>query len=90
MKKLVGNMPLLAFIVAAFAAVAFTSPKEEDPMYGTDGTYWYLVDENTPPGSYQCDSEDEPGCLFDAIDGNPIDDLDDRKFVNISLNPIVE
>ncbi len=88
MKKLEGKLPLIAFVVAAFAAVAFTSPKSENPMYGYDGANWYLVDENTPPGSYQCDSQNEPGCLFDAVGGNPIDDLDDRIFVNISLTPI--
>ncbi|MCE7053049.1 hypothetical protein LZF95_00070 [Algoriphagus sp. AGSA1] len=90
MKNLEGKLPLLTFIVAAFAAVAFTSPKEEDPMYGTDGTYWYLVDEDTPPGSYQCDSQEEQNCLFDAIEGSPLPNQEDRKFVNISLTPIEE
>ena len=90
MKKLEGKLPLIAFFVAAFAAVAFTSPKEVAPMYGTDGTNWYLVDENTPPGSYQCDNQEEQNCLFDAIDGNPLPNQEDRKFVNISLTPIEE
>ncbi|WP_439490313.1 hypothetical protein [Algoriphagus sp.] len=88
MKKLVGNMPLLAFTVAAFAAVAFTSPNESATMYGFDGTHWYLVDENTPPGSYSCESDSEPGCLFDSIEGEPVNTELDRKFVNISLTPI--
>jgi hypothetical protein len=88
MNKLMSKLPLLAFVLAAFAAVAFTSPKEvSDPMYGFDGTHWYLIqgDEGV---TYVCDSDNTPGCLFDAIEGQPIDPEVERKFVNISLVPV--
>lgn len=88
MNKLLSKLPLLAFVLAAFAAVAFTSPKEvSDPMYGFDGTHWYLIqgDEGV---TYVCDSDNTPGCLLDAIEGQPIDSEVERKFVNISLVPV--
>ena len=88
MDKFLKKLPLLAFVLAAFAAVAFTSPKEvTDPMYGFDGTHWYLI-QGEQGVTYVCDSDVTPGCLYDAIEGQPIDPNTNRKFVNISLEPV--
>ncbi|SFT96309.1 hypothetical protein SAMN04489724_3004 [Algoriphagus locisalis] len=58
MKKLEGKLPLLAFVVAAFAAVAFTSPKDLDPEYAQDPTnpaIWYDLSNETPgDDTYRC------------------------------------
>ena len=88
MNTFIKKLPLLAFVLAAFAAVAFTSPSEElTEMYGFDGTDWYLI-EGEQAVDYLCDSDTQPGCLYDAVEGNPVDPTIDRKFVNITLDPI--
>ncbi|MDF2159380.1 DUF6520 family protein [Algoriphagus sp. CAU 1675] len=90
MNRLIKLLPALALVLAAFAAFAFSSPQEEaTEMYGFDGTHWYLI-EGQEGVTYLCDSDDQPGCLFDAVEGQPVDPNIDRKFVNISLNPITE
>lgn len=88
MDAITKRLPLLAFVLAAFAAVAF-SPKEQ-PMnvYGYDGTHWYEVTGDPSPNTYACDEAEEPGCLYDAIGGNPIDPDVDRVFVTKGLLPI--
>jgi hypothetical protein len=88
MESITKRLPVIAFVLAAFAAVAFTSPKEEaNQMYGFDGTDWYLI-EGQEGVTYLCDQDTQPGCLFDAVNGNPVDTEIERKFVNISLVPI--
>lgn len=89
MNRILNKLPLLAFVLAAFAAVAFTSPKEEEggAMYGYDGTHWYEI-VGAEGTTYNCDNDDQPGCLYDAIEGNPVNPNVDRKFVNISLTPV--
>lgn len=47
MKKLEGKLPLIAFVVAAFAAVAFTSPNE---LPGNSTLVWTPDPQN--PGEY--------------------------------------
>lgn len=90
MKNLAGKLPLIAFVVAAFAAVAFTSPKEEDPMFGQSGSTWYDVTD-TPPGNdtYQCDSGSEH-CLYDDHSGlgDPISPAGQKFVVKNAANLI--
>jgi hypothetical protein len=90
MEAITKKLPLLAFVLAAFAAVAFTAPQEMVTMYGFDGEHWYQIDDDTPPGSYTCESDTEPRCLYDAVEGQPINPEVNRKFVNVSLTPIAE
>ncbi|MEP0711877.1 DUF6520 family protein [Algoriphagus sp.] len=77
MKKLEGKLPLLAFVVAAFAAVAFTGPKEEDPMYARivdnqNNVTWLHVNDPQNPVDYDCDSGSE-FCLYsEPNDSAPI------------------
>lgn len=88
MNTLVKRLPLFAFVLAAFAAFAFTSPKEEaTDMYGNDGTHWYLI-EGEIDETYRCDSDTQLNCLYDAVDGNPISPEVKQKFVNLTLDPI--
>lgn len=78
MKKLEGKLPLLAFVVAAFAAVAFTSPNElpgnstmvwaEDPL--NPETYidvTEIVDQN----KYKCEASSLE-CRVAFTDDDPI------------------
>ena len=89
MNKLINKLPLLAFVLAAFAAVAFTSPSEEvGTMYGYDGTDWYEVTGPPSPTTYACDAHTQPGCLYDAVGGNLVDPVTKRQFRNIGLDPI--
>ncbi|MDR7127703.1 hypothetical protein J2X69_000031 [Algoriphagus sp. 4150] len=74
MKKLEGKLPLIAFVVAAFAAVAFTGPKEDEQQ-----ERWAIIDgefENVTQavanGQYDCDSAPDGYCLYDAENGNPV------------------
>ena len=54
MNKLEGKLPLIAFVVAAFAAVAFTSPQTEE--WGQVDEETFIEVTNLIPGSttYQC------------------------------------
>lgn len=72
MKNLAGKLPLIAFVVAAFAAVAFTSPEQ-------DSEYWAIIDgqfQNVTTAvennQYMCDTATSGHCLYDAENGNPI------------------
>ena len=84
MNKLEGKLPLIAFVVAAFAAVAFTSPETTD-LYGEASGVWYDVTGITPDDdTYVCDLTDPEGCLFDQPFGmgNPISGPDqDKAFI---------
>ena len=88
MNKLIKKLPLLAFVLAAFAAVAF-SPKEA-PMnkYGQSGAQWYNVTNVVPgPTTYTCDEAEEVHCLYDAVNGNPIEPLVEEIFVKRGTLP---
>ena len=61
MNKLEGKLPLIAFVVAAFAAVAFTSPVApefaQDP---SNPSIWYDLTNVTPSSTtYECDDEED-------------------------------
>jgi hypothetical protein len=66
MNKLLSKLPLLAFVLAAFAAVAFTSPVNDEPEYGTPdgGVTWVQVNDPENPVSYQCDEGSE-ACIYE-------------------------
>lgn len=58
MNKLKGALPIIAFVFAAFAAVAFTSPAA--PEYAQDPSnpsVWYDLSEIDPgPETYECNN----------------------------------
>lgn len=85
MNKLINKLPLLAFALAAFAAFAFTSPKEANNLFGQENGTWYDVSTTMPNNdTYVCDQVDEDGCLYDAPHGagSPIqDDTRGKKFI---------
>ncbi|GAB3231199.1 hypothetical protein GCM10027454_33910 [Algoriphagus aestuariicola] len=70
--------------LAAFAALAFTSP-EANNLYGEENGTWYDVTSTTPNNdTYVCDQVDEDGCLYDAPHGmgSPIEDSSrGKKFI---------
>jgi len=61
MNKLINKLPLLAFVLAAFAAFAFSSPRT--PEYAQDTvnpSIWYDLTNVTPgPTTYVCDEVDD-------------------------------
>ncbi len=61
MNKLMSKLPLLAFVLAAFAAVAFTSPR--GPEYAQDPvnpSIWYDLTHVAPSStSYECDDAEQ-------------------------------
>jgi hypothetical protein len=77
MEAITKRLPLLAFVLAAFAAVAFTSPKSNTGEYGQENGIWYDVTNTAPsPTTYECDSQVNEDCLFDQPFGmgSPISD----------------
>ena len=90
MNKLKGTLPIIAFVFAAFAAVAFTSPEEDGPMYGktldeNNEEVWIHVN---PPGEpeveYNCDVATSDYCLYSTPDeSSPITSTANREFVLI-------
>lgn len=61
MNTLIKKLPLLAFLLAAFAAVAFTSPRgpefAQDPV---NPSIWYDLTNVTPSSStYECDDVEQ-------------------------------
>ncbi len=88
MNKLSKLLPVLALVLGAFAAVAF-SPKDL-PMnvYGESAGLWYNVTGITPgPSTYTCDQQVDVECLHDAVNGNPINPGEDRIFVKRGTLP---
>lgn len=67
MKNLAGKLPLIAFVVAAFAAVAFTPAKEEGTLKAFIDSEWVEISEST---LYNCDEEVTSNCVarFDEND----------------------
>jgi hypothetical protein len=85
MEAITKRLPLLAFVLAAFTAVAFTGPKEEDPMYARivdsqNNVTWLHVNDPQSPISYSCDNGSEH-CLYSAPnESSPIGSAD-KQFV---------
>lgn len=59
MNTLIKKLPLLAFVLAAFAAVAFTPPHDPQPEYGLDGSIWRDVTELEIDVNYQCNDSEQ-------------------------------
>ncbi len=58
MNNLIKRLPAFAFVLAAFAAFAFTPAVS--PEYGFDGENWIEVTELTPgPMTYQCNGSSQ-------------------------------
>lgn len=75
MNKLISKLPLLAFLLAAFAAVAFTSPKVVTGEYGQAAGVWYDVQGINPDeDTYVCNSSESHNCLFEeaSVTSTPI------------------
>lgn len=84
MNAITKRLPLLAFVLAAFAAVAFTSPESDDPQYGTPdgGETWVQVNDPQNPVNYQCNSGSE-ACLYEDESMNHPIGTTDKQFVLI-------
>lgn len=84
MNKLINKLPLLAFVMAAFAAVAFTAPSSITGEFGLAGGTWYDVTGINPDeDTYVCDADPTKDCLFDQPHGagQPITSEMDKVFV---------
>lgn len=85
MNTLIKKLPLLAFVLAAFAAVAFTSPQEEANMERwaiINGVFVDVTDE-VIAGDYRCDQTTEQiHCLYDGENGSPVTDPE-TKYVQL-------
>ena len=58
MDKFLKKLPLLAFVLAAFAAFAFSPADNQSSEYGFDGQNWINVTGLVPgPETYQCDED---------------------------------
>jgi hypothetical protein len=69
MKTLIKRLPVFAFILAAFAAFAFTPAASSE--YGLDGEDWIEVTELTPgPLTYQCNSSTTQVCTRELPNDN--------------------
>ncbi|MBN7800150.1 hypothetical protein J0A67_04715 [Algoriphagus aestuariicola] len=82
MNKLLNKMPLLAFMLAAFAALAFSPKDSAMNYYAESGGQWYALS-GIPPGpvTYTCDDHEDSVCLYDGVNGNPINHGEDKIFV---------
>ncbi|RIW12171.1 hypothetical protein D0X99_19640 [Algoriphagus lacus] len=86
MNKFLNKLPLLAFVLAAFAAVAFSPKEMETDQYGLHNGVWYNVTGQIPSDqTYRCNNQEDSECLFDAPNGNPINPGEDRVFVKMPL-----
>lgn len=75
MNTLIKKLPLLAFVLAAFAALAFTSPQEEvnQERWAKIGGVFVDVTDEVAEGNYRCDlTTQEIHCLYDGDNGNPV------------------
>lgn len=92
MNKLINKLPLLAFVLAAFAAVAFNFPEEGNTSkYGSDGIDTYdVTNVDMGPGAdeYQCNSETLV-CLYqDEELATPVPESEGRFIPGNELDPI--
>lgn len=92
MNTFIKRLPLLAFVLAAVFAFAFTKPSTKTMVqFGTeDELTWYIIDENASQGvDYECNLTSEPiHCLYEAPDrttGNPVGPVQ-REFVLLNPN----
>ncbi|WPR76033.1 DUF6520 family protein [Algoriphagus sp. NG3] len=84
MNKVKGALPIIAFVFAAFAAFAFSSPKSLTGEYGLSGSTWYDVTGINPDeDTYVCNEDETQNCLFDQAFGmgQPISSEVDKIFV---------
>ncbi len=72
MKNVAGKLPLIAFVVAAFAAVAFSPAEEQQERWAIIDGEFQNVTEAVANGQYDCDSAPDGYCLYDAENGNPV------------------
>lgn len=88
MEAITKRLPLLAFVLAAFAAVAFSPKDSAMNEYGESASQWYNVTGITPgPTTYTCDAKPNLECLHDAVNGNPISPGENREFVKRGTLP---
>lgn len=90
MNTLVKRLPLFAFVLAAFTAMAFSFPKANDPMFGQSGSTWYDVTNTLPSDdTYRCESGSEH-CLYDdhSGSGEPISPAGEEFVVKDASNLI--
>ncbi|MGY6521521.1 MAG: hypothetical protein ACXIUD_07325 [Mongoliitalea sp.] len=92
MNTFIKKVPILAFLVAAVFAFAFTQPTASNMVeFGTeDGITWYVIDENATQGvDYECNLTSEPiHCLYESPDqteGIPVGPIQ-REFVLLNPN----
>lgn len=85
MNKVKGALPIFAFVVAAFAALAFSPKQSATEQWGQDNGVWYNVTNMTPDVDYVCDNEEETHCLYDSSgpDRTPISPGEDRVFIKL-------
>lgn len=58
MTKIKGVLPIIAFVFAAFAALAFSPADSQTAEYGFDGQNWINVTGLVPgPDTYLCDED---------------------------------
>lgn len=82
MNKLIKKLPLLAFVLAAFAAVAFSPKDSAMNYYAESAGQWYNLSGIVPgPVTYTCDSHEDSECVYDSVNGTPINPDEDRIFV---------
>lgn len=77
MKTLIKRLPVFAFILAAFAAFAFTSPQEEvnTERWAIINGVFVDVTAEVMEGDYRCDATTQTiHCLYDGENGNPVSD----------------
>ncbi|MBN7813435.1 hypothetical protein J0A68_20940 [Algoriphagus sp. H41] len=83
------RLPLLAFVLAATIAFAFSPKGEDSNQYGHDSTQWINVTGVTPgPTTYTCDAAVSEHCLYDAPNGNPLNPGENKMFVNRGIAPL--
>lgn len=94
MNKLINKLPLLAFVLAAFAAFAFSSPNDAlAPRYGKVGANVYNVTGLTMgPGAnqYWCDSETTVCLYHDEETQDPVDESIGTFIPGSGLTPIID
>lgn len=59
MNKVKGALPMIAFVFAAFAAFAFSSPQVEEWGQIDEQNFINVTDLTPGPNTYECDDEPE-------------------------------
>lgn len=79
-----------AVVLAILAAFAFRSESNiDDPQFGYDATEekWYDVTSMTEGVDFLCNTAPQ-SCLYDAVDGQPIQDSEGEFVPGSGLEPI--